>query len=140
MSQYNFKFWPCQDVSETKIELLKTSLLVKGVLGEETVFNGNPAYSPGEHIDQYIVGFSNALKHRNMSFQIQELGCACLYGNPGEELAGQTFSEEGIIDLERKNMIEIFNTEDLFGSCDGLCALLEEITGDKYQGGFDMLT
>lgn len=140
MSQYNFKFWPCENVSQTKIELIKTSLLAKGVFGKEIVFDGSPAYSPGAHIDQYIIGFTNALKHRDMSFQIQKLGCACLYGNPGEELGGQTFSDEGIIDLERKNMIEILNTEDLFGSCDGFCTLLEEITGDKYQGDFDLLT
>jgi hypothetical protein len=134
MSDIFLKFWPVDDVTIDKTALIEKRLIEAAVLSEKIEFLGNPAFSAGANIDNFISGYSQMLGYRKMAIAIKEESYATLFGNPGGE-----FNDEGMKSINRKNMLEIVNVEDGLSSWNTFCELLEDITGDKYVGDWEFL-
>lgn len=54
MSDYTLKFWPEENVKETKTEEIISELTKSQIIGKSTEFWGKPAFEPGKNINDYF--------------------------------------------------------------------------------------
>ncbi|WP_070138632.1 hypothetical protein [Crocinitomix algicola] len=129
MSDFILKFWPQEDVQADKTEIIKQNFSQKSIVGEETEFWGKPAFKGGSKLNEYF--------------------------EPKWDLAPQYFStlfvkvaqsdygvEQGVEDfeyIERKNVVSLLGAYGTVEEWSAMCAELEQITGDKYKGGWELL-
>ncbi len=128
MSDIFLKFWPTNIVNEDKTELIKSTLVEEKILKDKIKLWEQEAYTSGVNMDLFIEGYSNVAKHRDIAVTVKTQSCILQYDdNTGEE-----------IDICRNNMVEVLDVEGNFGSWEKFCELLEVITGDKYQGDYEV--
>jgi len=128
MSTMYLKFWPKNVIKENKTELITRVFLEEHILKDKIDFWGMEAYTAGVNMELFIKGYNNVAKQRDIAVTIKTESCILQY-------------DEGIgdmIDVSRQNMVEIVDVEGNFGAWDKFCELLEVITGDEYQGDYEV--
>lgn len=129
MSDIILKFWPKDETKESKVEAIKSSLLDLHFIGQETEFWGKPTYKTGRHFYTY---FEPLLNMPNP--YIESLAIAI-----SENDYGVIEDEEDFEYIDRKNVISILGGDGTFEKWDKVTDLLKEITGNEYQGGYELL-
>lgn len=129
MSDIILKFWPKDETKESKVEAIKSSLLDLHFIGQETEFWGKPTYKTGGHFNTY---FEPLLNMPNP--YIESLAIAI-----SENDYGVIEGEEDFEYIDRKNVISILGGDGTFEKWDKVTDLLEKITGNEYQGGYELL-
>lgn len=129
MSDFILKFWPKEDVKEVKTKNLKSELIDQKILGDETEFWGEHAYKPGQFINEYLEPKVNRdnLYFDTISIVVSDKDYGVLQG------------EEDFEFVNRLNVISIKGGEGGFNKWDKMCDKLESITGDAYEGGWELL-
>lgn len=129
MSDFILKFWPKEDVKEVKTKNLKSELIDQKILGDETEFLGEHAYKPGQFINEYLEPKVNRdnLYFDTISIVVSDKDYGVLQG------------EEDFEFVNRLNVISIKGGEGGFNKWDKMCDKLESITGDAYEGGWELL-
>jgi len=129
MSDFTLKFWPLKDVTSSKTNELKKGLAEFQIIGEETEFWGAPAFKAGEMIQNYLepkIDRSNSY-FNTISITIENKNYGVLEGDEDFEY------------FDRLNVVSIKGGEGAFNKWDTMCDKLKEITGDEYQGGWELL-
>ncbi len=129
MSDFILKFWPKSEVKEVKTEKLKSELNSSKIIGEPTEFWGKPAFKPGQLIHEYLepqLDRSNAY-FDTISIVVSDKDYGVLQG------------EEDFEFIDRQNVIAIKGGEGEFNKWDKMCDKLKSITGDEYEGGWELL-
>jgi hypothetical protein len=129
MSDYILKFWPQNDTKEVKVDKIITGLTEAKILGETTVFWGEPAYKPGAMIHEY---FEPKLQRDNSYFNT-----ICL--KVKEKDYGVVPGEEDFEYIDRNNVISIEGGKGAWDEWTKMCDKLKSITGDEYEGGWEIL-
>ena len=129
MSDFILKFWPKEIVQQTKSNVLKIELRKVGIISDETEFEGKPAYNPGQNINDYLVP---KLERFNPYFDTIKITIED--ADYGVKMGSEDFEY-----IDRNNVISIKGGEGGFNKWDAMCKKLEEITGNEYEGGWEIL-
>ncbi|OBQ54231.1 hypothetical protein JJL45_09925 [Tamlana sp. s12] len=129
MSDFILKFWPEKETNSDQTTELKKELTVSQIIGEETEFWGKPAYKAGKMLNNFL---EPKLERNNPYFEtiaitIEEKNYGVIEGTEDFEY------------IDRMNVISIKGGEGGFNKWNEMCEKLEEITGNKYQGGWELL-
>jgi hypothetical protein len=129
MSDFILKFWPEKETNSDQTTKLKKELIKSQIIGEETDFLGKPAYKAGKMLNNFL---EPKLERNNSYFEtiaitIEEKNYGVIEGNEDFEY------------IDRMNVISIKGGEGAFNKWNEMCKKLEEITGNKYQGGWELL-
>lgn len=129
MSDIILKFWPKEEITESKVETLKSQLINSQFLGIETEFWGKPAFKTGGLFQIYFEPLLNIPNPyiESLAITISENDYGVLEG------------EEDFEYIDRKNVISILGGDGTFEKWDKVIILLKEITGNEYQGGYELL-
>ena len=131
MSDIILKFWPRNEVEEVKTERITSELKDAKVLGEPTEFSGKAAFKPGQAINDYFEPKLNS-EWAKMYFPTIVLTVA-------DKDYGVLQGEEDFEYVDRLNVISIIGGEAAFENWDKMCEKLKSITGDDYEGGWELL-
>ncbi|HYG37199.1 MAG TPA: hypothetical protein VD908_01210 [Cytophagales bacterium] len=129
MSDFILKFWPKAEVQVAKIDEITTGLQDMKIIGERTEFWGKPAFKPGALIHEYL---EPKLERNNSYFDT-------IFIKISEKDYGVIPGEEDFDYIDRLNVIAIEGGEGAFNSWTKMCEMLESITGDEYEGGWELL-
>lgn len=129
MSDIILKFWPKDETTESKMDVLKSRLIDAKFIGEESEFWGKPAFKTGE---QFNIYFNPLLNIPNP--YIESLAITI-----SENDYGVIEGEEDFEYIDRNNVISILGGDGTFEKWDKVTDLLEDITGNEYQGGFELI-
>lgn len=129
MSDITLKFWPKENVTENKTDTIKNELTKSEFIGSETNFWDNPAFRPGPKFNTF---FEPLLERENDYFDSLAIIIS-------EKDYGLLEGEEDFDFIERLNVVSILGGDGTFESWTILTELLKEITGDEYQGGYELL-
>ncbi len=131
MSDYVLKFWPKENVTEIKTDKIISQLTKSNIIGETTEFWGKPAFKPGKEINSFFEPKLNdewaEIYFSTIAIIISESDYGVIQGNEDFEY------------IDRKNVISIKGGEATFEKWNLMCEKLKEITGDEYQGGWEIL-
>lgn len=129
MSDIILKFWPKEEVTELKVDLIKNGLANSKFIGEETEFWNKPAFKAGSEVNLFFeprlnrdIGYFD-----DLAITISEKDYGVLEG------------EEDFDYIDRMNVVSILGGDGTFEKWDNLTSKLKEITGDEYQGGYELL-
>lgn len=111
------------------MKLLKNRLLNLGFIGEETEYWGKPAFKTGDQFNTFFEPFFDTPYP-----YIETLVVAI-----SDDDYGILESEEGYENIDRLNVISIFGGDGTYEKWNKLTDLLESITEDEYQGGYELL-
>jgi len=131
MSDVILKFWPKDEVKEIKTGRITTELTEAKVLGEPTEFWGKPAFKPGQAINDYFEPKLNS-EWAKSYFPSIALTVA-------DKDYGVVEGEEDFEYIDRLNVVSIKGGEAAFDNWDKMCEKLKSITGDDYEGGWELL-
>ena len=129
MSDIILKFWPKEEVTESKLDKLKSQLTNLKFVGDETDFWGKPAYKTGEQFNTYfepLLSLPNSYIE-SLTIAIQETDYGVIEG------------EEDFEYIDRFNVVSIWGGDGTFENWNKLTDLLKDITGDEYHGGYELL-
>jgi len=129
MSDFILKFWPRDEVKEVKTEKIKTKLNQLKIIGEPTEFWGMPAFNPGQSINEYL---EPKLDRTNPYFDTISITVS-------DKDYGVVQGEEDFEFIDRLNVISIKGGEGAIDKWDKMCEKLKSITGDEYDGGWELL-
>ena len=129
MSGFILKFWPKHEIKTVKTKEIENGLKESKVIGEITEFWGEPAFKPGDSIQDF---FSPKLERNNSYFETIALTIE-------DENYGVIEGAEDFEYIDRLNVISIKGGEGAFNEWKAMCDRLKEITGDDYQGGWELL-
>ncbi len=129
MSDFILKFWPKEEVNVTKVDEITSGLQDAKIIGEKTEFWGKPAYKPGQLINEY---FEPRLERNNSYFDT-------IFLKISEKDYGVIPGEEDFEYVDRLNAIAIEGGEGAYDEWTKMCNLLKSITGDEYEGGWELL-
>ena len=129
MSDFILKFWPEKESNSSKIIELKKELTKSQIIGEETEFWGKPAFKAGEMLNNFL---EPKLEKSNPYFKTVAITI-------DEKNYGVIEGAEDFEYIDRMNVISIKGGEGAFNKWSEMCEKLEEITGEKYQGGWELL-
>ena len=129
MSDIKLKFWPKEEISKSKIELIKSELTISKFIGEETEFWNKPAFKAGFELNLF---FEPRLSRDIIYFE--ELAITI-----SEKDYGVLEGEEDFDFIDRMNVVSILGGNGTFKKWGALTNKLKEITGDEYQGGYELL-
>jgi hypothetical protein len=129
MSDFILKFWPEKETNSNQTSELKKELIESQIIGEETDFWGKPAYKAGKMLNNFL---EPKLERNNPYFEtiaitIEEKNYGVIEGTEDFEY------------IDRMNVISIKGGEGAFNKWNEMCEKLEQITGKKYQGGWELL-
>ncbi|NME71401.1 hypothetical protein [Flammeovirga aprica] len=131
MSDFILKFWPKEEVKEEKTKQLKEGLLDANIIGNSKEFWGKPAFEPGKLLNDYFEPKLNPEWAKSyfstIALSIEAKGYGVLSG------------EEDFEYIDRSNVVAIKGGEGEFNQWDKMCAKLKEITGDEYEGGWEIM-
>lgn len=129
MSDIILKFWPKEEITETKVDTLRNRLSESKFLGDKTEFWGKPAYKTGELFLTYFEPLPDTPNSyiESLAIVIAEKDYGVLEG------------EEDFEYIDRLNVISILGGDGTFENWDKFTDLLKEITGNEYQGGYEFL-
>jgi hypothetical protein len=129
MSDIILKFWPKNDVAEIKAELLIEQLSELKIIGEESLFRGNPAYKSGIDFNDYFepnLGKDNGYIN-SLYIKIAESDYGVIPGEGDFEY------------IDRNNVVSILGGDGTLDIWNRMVEMLTKITGDEYQGGWELL-
>lgn len=129
MSDFILKFWPKEDIKDVKVEQITKGLLDAEIIGEKTEFWDEPAYKPGTSIHRY---FEPKLERSSSYFDT-------IYLKIFEKDYGVEPCDEDFEYFDRLNVVAIQGGEGTFDEWSKMCEKLELITGDEYDGGWEIL-
>lgn len=129
MSDFILKFWPKEEQSEVKTTKIIEGLSTSNIIAEESEFWGKPAYNPGETINEYL---EPKIERSNPYFDTIKITVEDK--NYGVRMGAEDFEY-----IDRNNVISIKGGEGSFNKWDAMCKKLNEITGDEYEGGWEIL-
>jgi hypothetical protein len=129
MSDYILKFWPKENTNSDKTNELKKELTEANIIGDKTDFWGKPAYKPGNMINEYL---EPKLDRKNPYFDTIAITIE-------EKNYGVVQGAEDFEYIDRLNVISIKGGEGAFNKWNSICEKLKDITGDEYQGGWELL-
>ncbi|MBD0822711.1 hypothetical protein [Aestuariibaculum marinum] len=131
MSDCILKFWPKEEVKEIKTEQIKKGLHDSKIIDEPKELWGEQGYEAGSAMNDYFEPVLNPEWAKQyfptIALMIEEKGY------------GVESGEEDFEYVDRLNVVSIKGGEGAFDSWNKMCAELEKITGDKYQGGWELL-
>ncbi|RYY02076.1 MAG: hypothetical protein EOO53_15240 [Gammaproteobacteria bacterium] len=129
MSDYILKFWPSEQVQEIKVDLIVEGLKNNGFLGKEIEFWGKPAFATGESFTKFVAPH---IEPKN-----EYLNSLAILVNASDY--GVISGEEDFEFIDRNNVVAINGGDDYLSNWAALCESLETITGNKYEGGWEIL-
>lgn len=129
MSDFILKFWPKKQVEEIKIIQIKNGLLESKIIAEEIQLWGRPAFNPGIKINEH---FQPRIERSNPYFETIKITI-------DEKNYGVIIGKEDFEYIDRNNVISIRGGEGGFEKWDSMCDRLKEISGDEYEGGWEIL-
>lgn len=129
MSDIILKFWPKEEIKESKVDTLKSQLTNSKFIGEETEFWQKPAFKTGRQFNTYFEPLLN-----NPNPYIESLAIII-----SENDYGVIEGEEDFEYIDRSNVISILGGDGTFEKWEKVTDLLKEITGNEYQGGYELL-
>ena len=129
MSDYILKFWPKQETEESKTAKLVEELSKFEIIADETQHWGKPAFNPGQRINEYL---EPKLDRSNPYFGTIKITI-------DDKDYGVRMGSEDFEYIDRKNVVSIKGGEGGFDKWDSMCNKLNEITGDEYEGGWELL-
>ncbi|PTB92958.1 hypothetical protein C9994_13455 [Marivirga lumbricoides] len=129
MSDFILKFWPKNETDTVKTEEIENGLKESKIIGEKTEFWGEPAFKPGDSIQDFL---SPKLERSNTYFETIALTVE-------DKNYGVIEGAEDFEYIDRLNVISIKGGEGAFNEWKTMCDRLQEITGDEYQGGWELL-
>ncbi len=129
MSEFILKFWPKNETETVKTEEIKNGLKESKIIGETTEFWGETAFKPGNSIQDFL---SPKLERSNPYFKTIALTIE-------DKNYGVVEGAEDFEYIDRLNVISIKGGEGAFNEWKAMCDKLKEITGDEYQGGWELL-
>jgi hypothetical protein len=131
MSDMILKFWPKADVKEVKTDKIKSGLTDAKIIGDPTEFWGKPAFRPGQSINDYF--------EPKLNPEWAKAYFASIALTVSDKDYGILEGEEDFEYLDRLNVVAIKGGEGAFEKWGKMCEKLESITGDEYQGGWEIL-
>jgi len=129
MSDVILKFWPTDETTQDKTLIIVKELFSRGILGDETVFWGKPAYKLSSLATSLFVP-----GHDIESSYVQELAIFVKQKDYGVE-----FGEEDFEYIDRLNVVTINGGDGDLNRSQEFCEILCEITGDRYSSEFELL-
>ncbi|MGV8829870.1 MAG: hypothetical protein ACWA6U_16295 [Breznakibacter sp.] len=129
MSDFILKFWPKEEVKVVKVDKITAGLQDSNIIGEKTEFWGKPAFKPGSLIHEY---FEPRLDRNSSYFDT-------IFLKISEKDYGVIPGEEDFDYIDRLNVIAIEGGEGAYDEWTKMCDLLKSITGDEYEGGWELL-
>ena len=129
MSDIILKFWPKNQVSEIKVELLQEQLAALKIIGEISVFWENIAFKSGPNFNDY---FEPNLGKDNGYIK-------SLYIKISESDYGIIEGEEDFEFIDRNNVVSILGGDCTLDDWKRMTETLTKITGDEYNGGWELL-
>ena len=129
MSDIILKFWPINEVAEYKTDLIKQKLIEFKVIETETIFWDKPAFKTGEKFNEFFLPDlgKNNLFINSLAVRISESDYGVKSG------------EEDFEYIDRNNVISILGGDGTFENWGKMTKLITEITGDTYEGGWELL-
>lgn len=131
MSDMILKFWPKEEVKEIKTEIITVELTEAKILGETTEFWDKPAFKPGQAINDY---FEPKLNNEWAKSYFPTIALTV-----AEKDYGVLIGEEDFEYIDRLNVVSIKGGEAAFDKWEKMCEKLKAITGDDYEGGWELL-
>lgn len=129
MSDFILKFWPVQDVSEDKSELIRNSLKSRGLIGDDVEHWNGVSYQVTKKIRNYL----------NYDFEDEGTYSELLVIKISENDYGVKEGEDDIETFDRRNVVSIYEGDGSIVDWSKLNDLLSDITGDEYEGGWEIL-
>lgn len=129
MSDIILKFWPQDEVTDNKTAAIKDGLLQAQLIGDETEFWDKPAFRPGSKFNTF---FEPLLEPGSEYFQSLAVVIS-------DEDYGVVEGDEDFEFIDRLNVVSILGGDGTFENWSVMTELLRKITGDEYQGGYEML-
>ena len=131
MSDMILKFWPKEEVKEIKTEKITIGLTEAEVLGEPTEFWGESAFKPGQAINDYF--------EPKLSSEWAKSYFTTIALTVADKDYGVVQGDEDFEYIDRLNVVSIKGGEAAFDNWDQMCEKLKSITGDDYEGGWELL-
>jgi hypothetical protein len=130
MSDFILKFWPKEEVAEIKTALIKETLFHARIIGEASTDKDPPAYKPGADLNQYL---DPGMEHDRPYFEK-------MYLEIHDKDYGVEENDEDDFDFfDRNNVVSLWGADGTMEHWENMCVKLEEITGDAYEGGWEVL-
>lgn len=129
MSDIILKFWPKEEIAEIKTSVIRNALQTKEFIGDETEYEGRPAFYPGSQFNTF---FEPIMQRSNEYFNTLVIRIS-------EKDYGVLEQEEDVEYIDRLNVIEICGGDGTFEKWSRLTDFLKEATGNEYQGGYELL-
>jgi hypothetical protein len=128
MSDFILEIFPQDEITTGKVHLVEEELKKERFISSD---NSGDGYLPGPNFLDYFEfeneDYVRTVYKDQVRIIINEKGYAALPG------------EEDFEYVDKMNVVEIWNADGHYIGWSKLCALLEKITGDKYQGEFEIL-
>jgi len=129
MSDTILKFWPTKEASLDKTQAIVKELMVREILGEETLFWDKPAYK-----------FANkAVNLFAPSYEVDSPYIQQLAIMIKEEDYGVVIGEEDFEYIDRKNVVTVNGGDGELTRSEDFCEILFDITDDRYSTDFELL-
>lgn len=129
MSDYILKFWPKEEIQEVRVEEIEKGLTQFEIISSKSEFWGKPAFDPGQKIHEY---FEPKLERSNPYFSTIKITI-------DEKDYGVRMGSEDFEYIDRNNVVSVKGGEGAFEKWEQMCNKLREITGDEYEGGWELL-
>ncbi|ADV50483.1 hypothetical protein Celal_3212 [Cellulophaga algicola DSM 14237] len=129
MSDYLLKFWPKEDTIADKTIEIEKELTEAKITGAKIDFWGKPAFKAGNIINEFL---APKLERANPYFDT--IAITIEAKNYGVIEGAEDFEY-----IDRRNVISIKGGEGAFNTWHLMCEKLNAITGDEYQGGWELL-
>ena len=129
MSDYILKMWPKAEIIENKCEAIKSQLKTLGLVGEDVNHWNGKANRATKEIRNYL----------DYDFADKGLYSESLIIKISENDYGVRDGQDDYETFDRKNVLSIYEGDGTIIGWSKFNELLGEITGDEYEGGWEIL-
>lgn len=129
MSDFILKLWPKEHIKDNKRDLLEAELKIHGLVSEPAKHWSGKAFQATKELSTFIdYDFEDDGKY-------SESLIICVFENDYGIRDGEEDSET----FDRNNVVSIYEGDGSINNWSKLAQLLEQITGDEYEGGWEIL-
>jgi hypothetical protein len=129
VSDFILKFWPKKEVKENKTESIREALKKQDVIGDEIKHWSGKS-------NKAKAGIKNFLEY---DFEDDDSYSTSLVVKVSELDYGIKDGKKDIETFERKNVLSIYEGDGSIIGWSKLCEFLEQLTGDEYEGEWEIL-